>query len=504
MKVVIYARYSSENQSEESITAQLRACKEYARRTKLKVVDTYIDRAKSARSDKRPAFQRMIADSEKHTFDAIVVHKLDRFSRDRFDHAVYRRKLKKNGVKLLSVLENLDSSPESIVLESVLEGFSEYYSANLARETRKGLRETALQARYTGGNVLYGYRVGADRRYEINPQEADVVRRIFDACIKQNGYGKLLDELRHNGIKTRAERPFTASSFYYILHNPRYTGDYVYSPNGNRTKKTPSDELIIVPDAIPAIISRDTYNQVQRLMKKREHAGRAGAVEPFLLSGIIYCGSCGGRMHGHRQKKRDSDYVYYAYECDNKTRRKSCHARSVPRDRIENAVCNYVKTLMSDFSIKEIETAFQKKFLDSRSKVAEDIKALESERVKISLKIEKALDLLLEMPSPSLQNKIQQFEQEKADLENRIANLRAMPKKPPKLTDEIIRCLNFDELSRAEKAEIIKKLIKKVTIYEDGDEKIGVVATVYQDLFAYHTGHGGATLSPFLEYTCRF
>ena len=185
MKVAIYARYSSENQSEESITAQLRACEEYARRNGDCVVAKYIDRAMSARSDRRPEFQQMIADSSKHLFDAVIVHKLDRFSRDRFDHATYRRELKKNGVHLLSVLENLDNSPESIVLESVLEGFSEYYSANLARETRKGLREVALQAKYTGGNVPYGYRIGKDQRYEINPQEAAIVRKIFKCCLEQ-------------------------------------------------------------------------------------------------------------------------------------------------------------------------------------------------------------------------------------------------------------------------------------------------------------------------------
>ena len=138
MKAVIYARYSSDNQSEESIQAQLRACDEYAKRNNITIVNTYIDRAQSARSDKRDNFQKMIRDSEKRSFDVVIVHKLDRFSRDRYDHAIYRKKLRDNGIRLISVLENLDDSPESVVLESVLEGFSEYYSKNLARETGRG------------------------------------------------------------------------------------------------------------------------------------------------------------------------------------------------------------------------------------------------------------------------------------------------------------------------------------------------------------------------------
>lgn len=157
MVACIYARYSSENQKELSIEAQLRACTEFALRNGYSIVENYIDRAQSARSDRRPAFQDMISDAKRHRFQVVIVHKLDRFSRDRYDHAIYRRELRNAGVKLVSVLENLDDSPESVVLESVLEGFSEYYSRNLSRETRKGLKEIALDAKYTGGTVLFGY-----------------------------------------------------------------------------------------------------------------------------------------------------------------------------------------------------------------------------------------------------------------------------------------------------------------------------------------------------------
>ena len=130
-------RFSSDNQRSESTDAQVRAMKEYCKRKNIEIVDIYVDEAKSATTDKRPAFQQMIADSSKRIFDAVIVHKLDRFARNRYDSAFYKRELKKNGVSLYSVLENLDDSPESIILESVLEGMSEYYSQNLSRETKK-------------------------------------------------------------------------------------------------------------------------------------------------------------------------------------------------------------------------------------------------------------------------------------------------------------------------------------------------------------------------------
>lgn len=125
MKGVIYARYSCDNQREESIEGQLRDCKEYAKRHDILVVDTYIDRAFSAKTDRRPAFQQMIKDSTKRGFEAIIVWKLDRFARNRYDSATYKAKLRKNGVRVISANENISEGSEGILLESVLEGFEQ-------------------------------------------------------------------------------------------------------------------------------------------------------------------------------------------------------------------------------------------------------------------------------------------------------------------------------------------------------------------------------------------
>jgi site-specific DNA recombinase len=161
----------------------------YCKQHHFEIVETYIDEAKSATTDRRPAFQQMVSDSAAHTFDILLVHKLDRFARNRYDSAVYKRELKKNGVTVYSVLENLDNSPESIMMEAVLEGMSEYYSQNLAREVMKGLRETALQCKHTGGKPPLGYDVDtATRQLVINPEEADTVRIIFDMYSKGYGY----------------------------------------------------------------------------------------------------------------------------------------------------------------------------------------------------------------------------------------------------------------------------------------------------------------------------
>lgn len=139
-KAVVYARFSSENQRDESIDAQVRAIKEYCEKNNIQIIKVFADRAKSATSANRPEFQEMIKFCENDTtgISMVIVHKLDRFSRDKYDSAMYKQKLKLKGIRVVSVLENLDNSPESLILESVIEGMAQYYSANLAREVAKG------------------------------------------------------------------------------------------------------------------------------------------------------------------------------------------------------------------------------------------------------------------------------------------------------------------------------------------------------------------------------
>jgi len=192
MKYVIYARYSSDNQRAESIESQVRAIKEYCEKNQIQIIDTYIDKARSATTSDRPAFINMINDSEHWQFEAVVVHKLDRFSRGRYDSTYYKRELKKNGVELISVLENLDDSPESIILESVLEGMAEYYSANLAREVMKGMKENARKCKHTGGLPPLGYDVTENKEYIINEKEAEAVRIIFRIYAQGKGYGPII------------------------------------------------------------------------------------------------------------------------------------------------------------------------------------------------------------------------------------------------------------------------------------------------------------------------
>ncbi|MDD6906310.1 MAG: recombinase family protein, partial [Finegoldia magna] len=202
-KAVAYGRYSTDMQREESIDAQFRAIRDYCDRNKIELVSTYADEGISGTTDNRPEFQRMIKDAELGAFDYVIVHKLDRFSRSKYDSAIYKRKLKLAGVQLLSVLENLDGSPESLILESVLEGMSEYYSRNLSREVKKGMRENALKCKFNGGIPPLGYDIDDDKNYVINAHEAEAIKLIFDMFTKNYSYSEMMRKLNSLGYKTK-------------------------------------------------------------------------------------------------------------------------------------------------------------------------------------------------------------------------------------------------------------------------------------------------------------
>lgn len=219
MKAVIYARYSSDNQREESIEGQLRECMEYAKYNDITVIGTYIDRALSAKTDNRPEFQRMIRDSYKNAFDYVIVWKLDRFARNRYDSAHYKSILKKNGVKVLSAKENIAEDASGILLESLLEGYAEFYSAELAEKVKRGLKENALKARANGGMLTFGYTVDKDRRYQIDELAAPIVKEIFIMYADDKKIKEIMDILNMKGINTKYSRNISYNFLQRVLSN---------------------------------------------------------------------------------------------------------------------------------------------------------------------------------------------------------------------------------------------------------------------------------------------
>ena len=403
-KVALYARFSSDNQRTESIDAQLRAMHVYCEHHNYNIVETYVDEAKSATTDRRPAFQQMINDSSTHSFNILLVHKLDRFARNRYDSAVYKRELKKNGVVVYSVLENLDDSPESIMMEAVLEGMSEYYSQNLAREVMKGLQENALQGKHTGGKPALGYDVDpVTKKLVINEDEAKAVRLIFSMYGEGYGYTEIIDTLCHKGFKTKAGNDFKKNSLYSILSNPKYQGIYTYnrssSKNSDGTRnshKYKNDEnIIFVENGCPQIVDRGLYAKVQALMAEHKHTGgRANAKERYLLSGKVYCAECGYAMVGNFRHCGRSKLPYITYRCP--SRRYNCSNKEISRDLLERYVQELIEEkILNKAALKkhqhEIEDYAQRVSIPTQKQQQDELRTIEDALRNITEAIEAGL-----------------------------------------------------------------------------------------------------------------
>lgn len=250
MKIVIYARFSSHAQNEQSIEGQLKICYEYAERNGYSVIGEYIDRAISGTAaDNRPEFQRMIADSVKRQFQAVLVYQLDRSARNRYDSATYKTKLKKNGVKVLSARENISEDASGVLMEAVLEGMAEYYSVELSQKIRRSMSINAEKCLCTGGNIALGYKI-EDKRIVVDAETAPVVKRIFDMYIAGNTMMQIIRYLNENQIKTSRGNAYNKNSLRRILTNKRYIGIYTYKDTE-------------VPNGVPRIIDNTTFEQAR-------------------------------------------------------------------------------------------------------------------------------------------------------------------------------------------------------------------------------------------------
>ena len=224
MKAVIYARYSSDNQREESIEGQLRECTAFAEKNGFTILRHYIDRAVSAKTDNRPEFQNMIKDSGKKQFEAIIVWKLDRFARNRYDSTHYKAILKRNDVKVISATEKISDSPEGILMESILEGFAEYYSADLSEKIVRGMTENALKGKFNGGRVPIGYVVDEEQRLQIDPLTAPFVQEAFKRYAEGQDMKVIRDWLNEKGVTTSKGKPMTYNIVHNMLKNRRNPG----------------------------------------------------------------------------------------------------------------------------------------------------------------------------------------------------------------------------------------------------------------------------------------
>ena len=294
---VIYARYSSDKQTEDSIEAQVRACREYASAKDYKVVEVYVDEAISGKGSKtasRVKYQKLLRDCKKGIFSVILIHKYDRIARNLGEHVNLNNKLQEQGITLIATAQDFGTSNEAKIMRTLMWSLSEYYIDNLANEVKKGQKETALKGLHNGGYAPFGYDV-VNQKYVINEMEAEYVRRIFNAAINRKGFTDIIKELSERGITGKRGKPIKYTQIYEMLHNEKYTGVYMYSTKEeeNRVDRRTKPNAIRIENALPIIIDKAQFDEVQKIMKERKQTGMKSN---YLCSGLVYC-ECGSKMH---------------------------------------------------------------------------------------------------------------------------------------------------------------------------------------------------------------
>ena len=446
---VIYARYSSDNQTEQSIEGQLRVCQDYAQRNDMLILNTYIDRAMTGTNDNRPDFQQMIKDSEKKDFQYILVYKTDRFSRDKYTLATYKKKLKDNGVKLLSATENIPDTPEGIILESLIEGMAEYYSAELSQKIKRGMKETRLKGLYQGGGLPYGYKV-EDRKIVLNELEYPHVQFMFNQYAKGFRVKHIIETLTSQGVLNKG-KPFEENIVYRILKNEKYVGMY---------KK----DNEIVDNMYPPIISREIFDKVQSAFKSNQYVKYSNTTT-YLLKNKLKCGYCGMPISSECGTLKNGTTIHY-YRCRNKKRFKGdCDNPTIRKEFLEKVIIDeIIKELQKP---KNLNTIINK-LLQIQNNNSNHNSMLDMFKKEKS-QVEKQLNNIVKAIENGIINRttnqrMKELEEKVDELEKQI--LIEQNKQAVQITENDIRKFYVDALKK-EPLSLINNLVNKVIVFKD-------------------------------------
>ena len=457
MNAVIYARYSSHAQREESIEGQLRVCYEYARHAGFDVIKEYIDRAMTATSDQRPAFQRMIAESASRGFDIVLVYALDRFARDRYDAAIYRKKLKDNGVRIVSVTQPIDDSPEGVLIESLLEGMAEYYSKNLARGVMRGMRENAINCKAVGGICPTGYKIDrSTMKYVIDEEKAVIIRDVFSMYANGMSIVEICRQCNAKGYRTNRGRPFTRNSLSTILKNQKYIGIYKFDD-------------IEIEGGMPVIVDKDIFERVQERLKMGcRSKPRKNDDITFLLSGKLFCGHCGKPMVGTSGHGKNQTYYYYS--C--RQHGHKCLKTAERKEPLEQYVISYItEAFLTDENIGLIADLVMEQL--NNDEWAQAAKALERQIADVDSRIRNLMKALeLDGDQQLVMDRIMELRREREDLERDLSLMRV--DNMDFISKEMIEFWMYDTIARNDGSpeyyrSLVDTFVNSIYVYDTGE-----------------------------------
>ncbi len=407
---VAYARYSSAGQRDVSIEQQLADIRAFAAREGYTLVHEYADHARSGfkNTSARTAFQSMIAAASEGSYDTIIAWKVDRFGRNREDSAIYKGKLRRFGVRVLYAMEPIPEGSAGVLLEGMLEATAEWYSRQLSENVTRGMHDNAQRCLYNGTRIL-GYKRGPDDHYAVNPEEAAVVRRIFDLYRAGFSAARICRQLNDQGLRTSRGKLFSPEGLLRVISNERYTGVYIWGATR-------------VPGGMPAIIERSVWEEAQRMKTKTARHVEQGAVD-FLLTGRAFCGHCGAAMIGDSGTSKSGARHYY-YSCQAHKARKGCDKKSVSKEYLESAVVDFVLDhVLADEQIEKTADAVMA--LQAEELKHSPLAAMEAEHAKLLKQIDNINNAIAAgIWNASTSAKLKELEDQADDLRVSVETLR--------------------------------------------------------------------------------
>jgi site-specific DNA recombinase len=459
VRAVIYARYSCSSQREQSIEGQVADCKAYAERCGLLVVGEYIDRALTGTNDDRPDFQRMIEASGSGLFERVIVWKLDRFARNRYDSALYKHKLKQNGVSVLSAMENIGDGDESIILEAILEASAEYYSRDLSKKVKRGLRESALKGMHNMSSPPYGYML-VDGKAQLDPDRAPFVAWAFEQYAAGESPAEIFREMQRRGIATKHGRPVSSNILGSIFRNEKYTGRGMWGDVAVEWPRIISDEVFAAATA-------------RRVKNQRAPGAFKAKAEPYILCGKAFCGYCGAALMAYGGKGRHGGYYQY-YICGTKKKRLApCQKKTEGKGFLEWYVVEQTMLYVLDPArIEYIAGRVVEKYNESFD--GAKIAGLEKRIAQIDRELDKTTDLLFAAPSAAaverINKRVVEYEAQRADLEGELSGLKmaaGITYTVPEVCAWLKQFCTGDPLDPEFRRRIIEVFINSVYVYDD-------------------------------------
>ena len=460
-RAVIYARFSSSRQREESIEGQVRECKAFAEHEGYTIQQIYADRAISGRTSERPEFQKMIADSKQKTFQYCIVYTFDRFSRDSYDSANYKHILKKNGVRVVSAKERTDDSPAGVLMERVFEGFAEYYSLELAQKVKRGMRLNATKGIWSSGAAPFGYAKDKEGHLVQDKKQAAALTKAFEMAAEYKPITDIASYLNMLGYRppNASKNNFNYQSVMSMLQNPIVIGRFVWQ------------DVVIEDYPGARIISNELFEQAQNRLTSSKRRGVVNVCRSnkYALSGKIFCGNCGRAMNGTSAAGRNKEKHYY-YKCSGTIKgRHECTLPAITRYELEAEIHKKIVEVLHDK--KTIATIAREAIDVANSYDDIELLAMKKRLAQAEAEAHKTVDVLVtsDTPSKMLLDRLHDLEAEVENLKEEIAKRDALiPKR--NITAEMIEYF-LHKMSKEPKQSLFDAMINKVIVTKKDDDE---------------------------------